>query len=126
MFAALVLAAVLQRPDVQSCVERVLKDGGYGHLRFEGAAFLLRDGDAFACEMWPRTMGFHSTSWSGRIPPNAVAIIHSHPADNPNPSFADVQLARRLGIAVLVATPHGITAAGADESTANLLRKLTY
>jgi hypothetical protein len=135
MFAALVVAAALAvriddgmraRAEVRSCVERVLEAGGYGHLRLEGAAFITRDGDGFLCEMWPRSVTFHSTSWSGRIPANTVAIVHSHPADIPEPSVGDAALARTLGIPVLVVTPRGVTAAGPGASAVNFLRKFTY
>lgn len=125
MFAALALAAVLTRPDMQSCVERVLKAGGYGHLPLEAAAFVVQDGDAFTCEMWPRSVTYHSTSSLRRLPPNTVAIIHSHPANLPDPSWEDVELARRIGIPVLVVTPRAITAAD-PASGVNFLRKLTY
>jgi hypothetical protein len=114
------------RAEVSSCVERVLKAGGYGHLRLEGAAFIMRDGGAFGCQMWPRSVTFHATSWPGRIPPNAVAIVHSHPAGIPEPSVGDAELARKLGIPVLVVTPRGVTAAGPGASAVNFLRTLTY
>jgi proteasome lid subunit RPN8/RPN11 len=130
MFAALAIAAalaapvegeMLDHPDVRSCAERVLKAGGYGHLPLEAAAFVVRDGNTYACEMWPRAVTYHSASWSRRVPSNVVAIIHSHPADLPEPSVGDADLARRLGIPVVVVTPRTIIAAGI-----NFVRKLTY
>ena len=101
-------SATLARDDVRGCMERVLKAGGYGHLPFEGAAFLILKGDAFECEMWPRTVAFHTQSWGGRIPDNIAAILHSHPADLPDPSVGDAGLAERLRVPVFVVTPRAV------------------
>jgi hypothetical protein len=118
MLAALVFAATIAYPfdpatiareDVRECMERVLKAGGYGHLPLEGAAFLILEGDAFECAMWPRTVAFHAQTWGGRVPDNTAAIIHSHPADLPEPSGGDTTLAKKLGIPVFVVTPRGMT-----------------
>lgn len=111
MFAAILLAASLVRPDVQECVERVLKAGGYGHLQLESAAFLIARDDGFECRPWPRDVYFHAQTWRGRMPEHVVAIVHSHPAAIPEPSWGDALLAKRLGIPVLVVTPRGITRA---------------
>ena len=109
MFAAILLAASLSRPDVHQCFERVLKAGGYGHLPLEAAAFLVVNGDGYECRMWPREVRYHSHVWSGRVPDNTVAIIHSHPADQPDPSANDAGVARALRISVFVVTPRGVT-----------------
>ena len=109
IFAATLDAATLARADVHDCMQRVLKDGGYGRLPIEGAAFLIANRDAFECRMWPRSPGFHSQEWRARVPENAVAIIHSHPAHLPDPSWADMQLAKRLRLPIFVVTPRHVT-----------------
>jgi hypothetical protein len=118
MLAALVFAATIAYPfdpatlargDVRGCMERVLKAGGYGHLPLEGAAFLVFNGDAFECSMWPRSVTFHAQSWGGRVPDNTAAIIHSHPTGLPEPSVGDATLARKMGIPIFVVTPRGMT-----------------
>ena len=114
MFAAILLAASLARPDVHDCFERVLKAGGYGHLPLEAAAFLVVNGDGYECRMWPREVHYRSHVWSGRVPDNTVAIIHSHPADQPDPSAHDAGVARALGIPLFVVTPRGVTRTAAN------------
>jgi len=111
MFAAIVLALSLDvaRADVQTCMQRVLKDGGYGFLRIEAAAFLIEKDDAYECRMWSRSVSFHSQEWRGAIPEGAVAIIHSHPKDLPDPSSNDQRLAKRLRMPVFVVTPRHVT-----------------
>jgi hypothetical protein len=120
MFAAILLAIsiaypfdaeTLARRDVRECFEQVLKGGGYGHLPFEAAAFLVVHDDAFECRLWPRSVDFHAKSWSGRMPEDTAAIIHSHPADLREPSLHDALVARKLGIPVFVVTPRGVTRA---------------
>jgi len=120
MLAALVFAATiaypfdagtLARAEVRDCVERVLKGGGYGHLPLESAAFLVLKDDQLVCRPWPRSVTFHSQQWYGRLPDDTAAIIHSHPADLPDPSSHDRTLANRLGIPVFVVTPRGVTRA---------------
>jgi hypothetical protein len=120
MFTAILLAIsvaypfdaeTLARRDVRDCFEQVLKAGGYGHLPLEGAAFLVVHGDTFECRLWPRSVVFHSDSWSGSMPEDTAAIIHSHPADLPKPSLRDALVAKKLGIPVFVVTPRGVTRA---------------
>jgi hypothetical protein len=121
MFAALFLAAAIRYPldapmlgraDVRACFEQVLKGGGYGHLPFESAAFLIAKDGGYECAVWPRSIAFHSQSWPGRMPESTVAIIHSHPAELPDPSWRDVRLAERLRIPIFVVTPRAILRAG--------------
>lgn len=102
-------SSTLDRADVRACFERVLKAGGYGHLPLEAAAFLVRDGDVLECRMWPREVHYHSHVWRGRVPDNTVAIVHSHPADQPEPSANDTDIARSLQIPLFVVTPRGVT-----------------
>lgn len=114
MFAAIVLAATLDaatlaHPDIQACMQSVLKEGGYGHLPREGAAFLIEKDGAFECRMWSRRGGLYSQYWEGVIPEGTVAIIHSHPADRPDPSWNDTVVARRLRMPVFVVTPRRVT-----------------
>jgi|GEM_PF-3175176 len=116
MFAALLFAlalddATLARPDVRACFDRVLKEGGYGRLPIESAAFVVRDGDRYQCRMWPRSVSYRAQSWDGALPANAVAIVHSHPRDLPEPSAQDRALAKRLGIPNFVVTPRAVTRA---------------
>lgn len=113
MLAAIVLAATLDsatvgRPDVQSCMQQVLKEGGYGHLPREGSAFLVDNDGTFECLMWPRRNLPLAQQWEGIIPLHTVAIIHSHPADRPDPSWNDTLLARRLRMPIFVVTPRHV------------------
>ena len=81
---------------------------------FEHAAFIARDGDgSLRLIEWPWTHGFRSTEWRGPLPPNVVAIIHTHPKQIPLPSDRDVRTAMRLKIPVFALTPRSVCAATA-------------
>ena len=84
----------------------LLKDAGWGISRFEQAAFAVRERDGrIDFVRWPasRRHDFRA-DYRGSMPPNAFAIVHTHPNGYPDPSIHDVAVARRLGIPVYVVT----------------------
>ena len=83
----------------------MLKDARWGVSRFEQAAFAVRDNDGrIDFVRWPGSPDDSRATFAGSIPPNAFAIVHTHPNGRPQPSADDDLLARRLGIPVYVIT----------------------
>ena len=91
--------------------DQLLAEGGYGRFDRERAAFLIREsGGTLTLEPWPHG-SFRHASFRGRIPPRTIAILHTHPANAPQPSAQDRAEAKRLGIAIVVITPGSVIAA---------------
>lgn len=110
---ALLLAASLElsSPQALSWYEQLLAEGGYGRFERERAAFLIREADGtLTLEPWPDGAYRHA-KFRGRIPARTIAILHTHPADSPQPSARDRAEAERLGIPVVVISPEGVVAA---------------
>ena len=113
---ALLLAVSLElsSPQALSWYDQLLAEGGYGRFERERAAFLIREADGtLTLEPWPDG-GFRHAKFRGRIPARTIAILHTHPADSPQPSARDRAEARRLGLPVVVISPEGVveTSAG--------------
>lgn len=88
----------------------LLRLSGYGQRKQEHAAFIIRNpqGDHRLLH-WQHRREFQRATYRGAVPPNAVAIIHTHPNSLPNPSSGDTRLARRIGLPVYVVTRKLIT-----------------
>ncbi|HUR81504.1 MAG TPA: Mov34/MPN/PAD-1 family protein [Thermoanaerobaculia bacterium] len=105
---ALLLSAALSSPQAFVWYDRLLAEGGYGRFERERAAFLIEERDGtLTLEPWPVSAHRHA-SFRGTIPPRAIAIIHTHPRNLPDPSAHDRAEARRLNIAIVVVTPRGV------------------
>lgn len=107
---ALLLAVSLElsSPQATYWYEQLLAEGGYGRLDREHAAFLIRENDGtLTLAPWPHS-GFRHASFRGAIPARTIAILHTHPADTPQPSAQDHAEAKRLGIAIVVIAPRSV------------------
>jgi hypothetical protein len=103
---------LVEQPNVAACFAALLKLGGYGKRPQERAAFLvLHEHQRFACVVWPPSFGYRSERWSGPIPDGTVAIVHTHPEHEPQPSSFDVAEAERIGVPILVLTNDSVTVA---------------
>jgi hypothetical protein len=88
----------------------LLKDGRWGFTRFEQAAFAVREQDGHTHFVrWPLSWEDRQARYRGSIPPDAFAIVHTHPNRYPEPSDGDAAVARRLGIPVYVVTRRQIS-----------------
>src|SRR5262249_16246699 len=77
----------------------------WGASRFEQAAFAVRTNDGgIGFLRWPASPSDFQAGYQGSIPPNTVAIVHTHPNGHPDPSGDDDSVARHLGIPVYVVT----------------------
>ncbi len=83
----------------------LLKLARYGQSIQEHAAFITSgaDGDHHFM-IWRYRHEFCRATYSGPLPGNAVAIIHTHPNSLPYPSEDDVLVALRTGLPVYVVT----------------------
>ena len=89
----------------------------------ERGAFLVRRSDGRLTELRWQPGEATGASYTGRIPPGCIAIIHTHPLVAPEPSVQDVAEAKRLHLPIVVITPDGITAAMPDGRKARLLER---
>jgi proteasome lid subunit RPN8/RPN11 len=113
----------LTRPQAIAWYDDLLARGGYGRLPRECAAFLIRESDgSLTLAPWPGS-AYHRASVRGRVPDGAIAILHTHPREEPSPSRHDRQEARRLQMPVLVITPSGVIAAMPEGALATISRR---
>ncbi len=88
----------------------LLKNARWGASRFEQAAFAVRERDGrIDFVRWPGSPEDFRAEYKGSIPPNAFAVVHTHPNGHPDPSGDDDAVARRLGIPVYIVTRTGIS-----------------
>ena len=106
--------STLDRDDVASAFDALLRKSAYGQLGEERAGFLVIDGGRFHLEMWPPSHQFHAEEWQGRVPVGTVAVIHTHPNAQPLPSSHDRAEAQRVGIPMLVITAASVSLATED------------
>ena len=126
MFAFLLAAVVgcgdLCGTDAAAHYAALLEDGGYGRFSHERAGFLiLESGGAVTLAPWNATAGFQRASHRGGIPAGTIAVAHTHPLGAAQPSAGDRDLARRIGLPVVVITPDAVIAAMPDGTIRTLI-----
>jgi proteasome lid subunit RPN8/RPN11 len=124
MLALLLFAASFElvSPQALHWYDVLLAESGYGQREYERAAFLIRETDGtLTLEPWPHR-GFRHVTFRGKVPARTIAILHTHPAGEPQPSVRDRAEAKRLGIAVVAITPSGAVAAMANGSTLRIAK----
>src|SRR5688572_16569430 len=92
-------------------------------IHSERAAFLIHDDDGVAMIYWPTTMQRHAATYRGVVPPNVLAIVHTHPTYLWDPSAHDLAEARRLGIPIYVLTRSSVTRGNPDGTITRLVMK---
>ena len=95
---------------------RLWEEAGFGREARERAAWVLAaDAGHFRWEAWPDGRWYLRARWTGPVPANAVAIVHTHPAIvAPMPSLEDIETARRAGVPVYTVSRAGIWKAEPD------------
>ena len=118
MVAALLFAAIcLKHAGASTCVSQdVIADVGqqlldrvfYTDTRdLEQAAFLTAQPDGtLGCVLWPATTERDASTFHGAMPPDTIAVLHTHPRQWQDPSAQDSILSRQLDMSVIVVT-HG-------------------
>jgi hypothetical protein len=93
---------LIARPEVAGFFSWMV-DQSTGSL--EVAAFILRDDDGTVSFLpWPRSGGFRTERWRGALPPNVIAVAHTHPNDpvGVTASAHDRLEAKRIGLPVFI------------------------
>lgn len=105
----------------------LLESAMAGLSDIERGAFIVRDGEEFALELWPRTLNKFKTSFEGKLPERLVALAHTHPMSRERPSRNDVAVAKRLRIDMYVITRLSIyRIAAATGEVTSLVRKRAW
>lgn len=89
---------------------RLWEEAGFGREASERAAWVLAaDASHVRWQAWPNGHRYLRARWTGPVPVDAVAIVHTHPAVvDPKPSPKDVETARRLRMPVYAVSRTGI------------------
>jgi proteasome lid subunit RPN8/RPN11 len=96
-------------PVVHAQFVELLRQGGYGWLNTERAAFIIREANGdYRFVAWPFMHRDLEADYRGTIPDGLVAIVHTHPNIAPKPSPGDCETARRLAVSVFVLTASNI------------------
>ena len=95
---------------------RLWEEAGFGGEARERAAWVLAvDAGHVRWQAWPDGRRYLRARWTGPIPADAVAIVHTHPAVvDPRPSPQDIETARRIGMPVYTVSRAGIWKAEPD------------
>ncbi|HVT45055.1 MAG TPA: hypothetical protein VMT00_11735 [Thermoanaerobaculia bacterium] len=110
-------------PVLRGHLVELLQISGNGIRSTERAAFIVREESGrIRCLVWPLHNGFQKETYHGTIPPNTVAIAHTHPREIPFPSVTDQKEAVRLGLPFLVVTPRNLYSADPDGRTLPIIR----
>ena len=113
----------LDDPGIRTSFAQLVRQSGYGWWRTEEAAFLVRGDDGrYRLVVWQTEREFEKRTFTGVVPRNAVAIVHTHPRDKPEASRGDRQTARRLGMPVVVLTPLNIVVVRPDGPSVAVVR----
>jgi hypothetical protein len=108
--------------EVRGVFESLLEEGYSGMSDFEQGAFVIRMPTGhLAFFRWPSSGKGNRLQWAGALPPNAIAIVHTHPVSLPQPSYTDTLTSRKYGLPVYVITLHRITRV-ADGAVATVAR----
>jgi Prokaryotic homologs of the JAB domain len=111
-------AAELDRDRMMVLAWDLLGSARYGLDSKEHAAFLVVDERGeLQLSRWPWQAESMRASYRGEVPRGAVAVVHTHPNELPNPSGGDIALARKLGIGVYVITRTSITVTDGSRTT---------
>lgn len=92
-------------------------------MRSEQGAFVVREADARLRLIHWRPGTVTEVSSNGPMPAHCIAIAHTHPVSDVEPSKHDRAEAQRLGLPIVVVTPFAITAAWPDGTISRLSRQ---
>lgn len=87
----------------------LLASARYGWSDHEAAAFVVMTPDGVRLVPWPRSIDAHGARWRGAFPRGTIAIAHTHPNRDTDPSRIDRRTAKRLRLPVYVITHSRIT-----------------
>jgi proteasome lid subunit RPN8/RPN11 len=104
----------LRGPEAFAHYSRLLARAQFERSSHEEAAFLVSDAEGRIRAIdWipgdPRMTSFH-----GRMPEHCIAVMHTHPNGNKEPSSGDRAEAQRIRFPILVITPAAVSVAWPD------------
>jgi len=110
---------LLREPAAMDGMRWMVRESRYG-FSTEQAAFLVREPNGgLSLVRWPES-GQHldHAFWEGSFPTGTVAILHTHPTWQPQPSNTDRATSRTCGVPIYVLTATTISRAtcGASET----------
>lgn len=116
---------VMANGEIVDCFAQVLARSE-GPRRPESAAFLVLRRGRFDCVSWPFGGELNAARYRGKIPDGTVAIIHTHPDNDSEPSRQDMAEAGRLGVPVYVVTRAGVTVASPSQGRVAITRDRSW
>ena len=104
------LDAVTDDPNVRRCLCELWRDSMYGNDNRERAAWVINNGGTRNCIRWPWSAQNRQEQWEGPPPPNAEAIVHTHPTSgvDPKPGGGDQDASDQTGLPNYVCSRSGI------------------
>ena len=95
--------------DVQNYFYQLFYESAFGYDSTECAAWIIHENDSYTWQNWPPIKEKHKQAWNRPIPHGAVAIAHTHAADdNAKPSANDILTAKRVQLPVYTISIGGI------------------
>lgn len=96
-------------PDVQNYFYLLFYQSGFGYDLTECAAWIIRDNESYSWRKWAPIKEKYKGVWNGPIPSGAIAIAHTHPAnDIAQPSKNDISTAKKIRLPIYTISIGGI------------------
>lgn len=98
-----------------------------GDREAERAGFLTRDpngGIHFIA--WPPTAERRSATFRGSMPPNTIAIAHTHPDGMPEPSRHDLEESIRIGLPIYVVARSTVLRVNVDGTISRIVERRNW
>ena len=116
----------LSSPDAFIQYAALLAGAHLGHSAFERAAFLLREPDGTVRAILWKGGERGASRYVGPVPPNCIAIMHTHPIGDNEPSRGDRLEATRIQLPIIVVTPEAISVAWPDGTMSYLAHRARW
>ena len=108
------LCGVLCSDDAFENYCHLLARAGFGHSRIEEAAFLVQDSAGRLGAIDWNSGERDRVSYDGARPERCIAVMHTHPFGDNEPSLNDRREAQRIHLPIVVVTHGAVTVAWPD------------
>lgn len=96
---------IAAQPEMLRVFRELLVSARWGFSRLESAAFIVRSADgSLSAVLWSPAEEPDQARWIGPFPAGVVAIVHTHPNWQPEPSRIDIRTAATARVPVYVIT----------------------
>ena len=121
------LAVPADDAELTSIFYELFRAAQVGDRDVERAAFLTRDcKGGIERVMWPATMQRRAETYRGPLPPNVIAIAHTHPDGLPQPSRQDIAESKRVGLPIYVVSRTAIARVDPSGETTEIVRNRNW